>query len=393
MVDRPASPAAAAGSDRRGGSHERAFTRAGIGTWTIDLATGTLWTSAAARAVMEWAGDAMPRREDLREAVHPEDREVVAEHMQRLLATGEDYALGHRLLLPSGRVRHMHAVVTADVDEAGDVRAVHGATLDVTDLWQARAQAEQERQLSRTILASLTEGYVLLRDGVLVETNDALCAMTGFAAHELIGTGAPYPYWPAQAEPWLALHSRAAPDRPVSAELDAVRCDGQRLRVAVTVTLLPVVEGGDLRLVLFRDVTQDREREQTLRTWAATDPLTGVPNSRAFRDVLAKAVLEHTDTGAPLSLALLDIDHFKQVNDQLGHAVGDEVLIEVVRRLASTTRTAGLFARVGGEEFALLMPGTRQEDARHVLERALADLRATPVPGVGTVTASAGVAQ
>jgi diguanylate cyclase (GGDEF)-like protein len=96
-----------------------------------------------------------------------------------------------------------------------------------------------------------------------------------------------------------------------------------------------------------------------------------------------------------LSLALLDIDYFKLINDRFGHSVGDEVLIEVVQRFAAATLTGTAFtlARVGGEEFALLMPDTKATEAREIVVAGLEALRGTDFAQVGKVTASAGIAE
>jgi diguanylate cyclase (GGDEF)-like protein len=149
---------------------------------------------------------------------------------------------------------------------------------------------------------------------------------------------------------------------------------------------------GPLWMTTVRDTTAQRAHERMLLDRAQSDPLTGILNSRAFREQLRQATALDQDTG-PLSLALIDIDHFKRINDEHGHAIGDEVLCAVVDRLAAATEGAGVLARVGGEEFALLMPCTDAHSAHQVLGRALAALREQPLPGVGTVTASAGVAQ
>ena len=110
------------------------------------------------------------------------------------------------------------------------------------------------------------------------------------------------------------------------------------------------------------------------------------------REALRSAVRLASDE-RPLSLALLDLDHFKRINDVHGHAVGDEVLVTAVERLAGATAGLGTFARVGGEEFALLMPDTDVVAGRRIVRRAIEALRATGLPIVGHITASAGVAQ
>jgi diguanylate cyclase (GGDEF)-like protein len=124
---------------------------------------------------------------------------------------------------------------------------------------------------------------------------------------------------------------------------------------------------------------------------ARTDSLTGLVNHRAFQETLAEEVGRARRHDRPLSLALIDLDHFKQVNDEHGHQAGDEVLRELARRLGERVREADVLARVGGEEFAWLMPESSGMEAWQAAERARAEIAATPIPGVGHVTISAGI--
>lgn len=129
---------------------------------------------------------------------------------------------------------------------------------------------------------------------------------------------------------------------------------------------------------------------------SVTDALTGLRNARYFYTRLAEEFAEWQRTGQPLGLVIIDIDHFKRVNDEHGHPVGDEVLINTARAIASVTRQGETEARVGGEEFALLLPGSDTAQAREAAERARAAIARAftklPSGGVVRVTASAGVA-
>jgi diguanylate cyclase (GGDEF)-like protein len=126
---------------------------------------------------------------------------------------------------------------------------------------------------------------------------------------------------------------------------------------------------------------------------AATDSLTGLPNKRAVTDTLKRMFAQATRTGGPLSLVVLDLDHFKDINDRLGHPVGDQALANVGAVLRSVLRTADFAGRNGGEEFALLFPATDVAAAQAIAERVRAGVAAITIPGVELgLTASLGIA-
>ena len=126
---------------------------------------------------------------------------------------------------------------------------------------------------------------------------------------------------------------------------------------------------------------------------AATDGLTGLPNKRAVTDALKRTFAQATMTKAPLALLLLDLDHFKQVNDQHGHAAGDQVLASVGAALRSVLRARDFAGRNGGEEFAVLLPDTDVAAALEIAERVRATIAEVTLPGTDVpVTVSVGVA-
>jgi diguanylate cyclase (GGDEF)-like protein len=128
-----------------------------------------------------------------------------------------------------------------------------------------------------------------------------------------------------------------------------------------------------------------------LQEQAATDPLTGLANRRTFRERLEAEAAQALRRGSALALVALDIDHFKRINDTYGHPMGDRVLVEVGRRVSRTAGREHLVARVGGEEFAWILPGVAGAAAVTWAERARAAVAGTPVEGAGHVTVSAGV--
>jgi diguanylate cyclase (GGDEF)-like protein len=137
----------------------------------------------------------------------------------------------------------------------------------------------------------------------------------------------------------------------------------------VTITDLsadPAVGGLMLRL---RDVTERRRLERALEELATTDPLTAVANRRRFDEVLLAEAERSLRTENPLTLLMLDIDHFKSVNDAYGHPVGDVVLKAVAAQCRSAARDIDLVARVGGEEFAVLLVNVGLHEGEEVADR------------------------
>jgi diguanylate cyclase (GGDEF)-like protein/PAS domain S-box-containing protein len=158
-----------------------------------------------------------------------------------------------------------------------------------------------------------------------------------------------------------------------------------------------VGEGAEDLLGRFADLVSvalaNAQADADLRRLALTDPLTGLLNRRAFLDRLEQALHLADRHGGPLSLAILDLDHFKEVNDRHGHEAGDRVLSELAVRLTSAARREEVLGRLGGEEFAWLFPRSHGDAAVTAVERVRASVGERPMGVAGHVRFSAGVAE
>lgn len=152
---------------------------------------------------------------------------------------------------------------------------------------------------------------------------------------------------------------------------------------------------GDAVLKFMRRESLEDRYHQAMVERATVDVLTGLPNRRVWREALEKMVVT-AHSGAPLSLAFVDLDHFKRINDELGHLAGDDVL-RAVAAVIRNALLAGFFAgRLGGEEFAVILPNTslqRAVDYSEALRRAIEALRPESAGVARCVTASIGVVQ
>jgi diguanylate cyclase (GGDEF)-like protein len=135
-------------------------------------------------------------------------------------------------------------------------------------------------------------------------------------------------------------------------------------------TVLTADNGSYLgRVWFFSDISAHKNAEARLEELARHDALTGVPNRRYFFECCDRAFGRSRRKPVPISIIAIDVDHFKNINDRFGHAVGDEVLIALCRRCSPLLRENDVFARLGGEEFCVLLPGTGMQEAARIAER------------------------
>ncbi|MEN5424796.1 sensor domain-containing diguanylate cyclase [Stenotrophomonas pennii] len=147
------------------------------------------------------------------------------------------------------------------------------------------------------------------------------------------------------------------------------------------------------RIWLFTDITADLLMAAELRRLASSDPLTGVPNRRHFEERSAQIIAAREATGRSVAVLMLDVDHFKKINDTHGHPIGDEVLKVVARRCREALRERDLFARFGGEEFIALLAAPTADEVPATAERLRIAISGAPVHVGGLridVTASVG---
>jgi diguanylate cyclase (GGDEF)-like protein/PAS domain S-box-containing protein len=218
----------------------------------------------------------------------------------------------------------------------------------------------------------MDEGLMLVgADGRIQYANPASERCLGYSESELAGR----PLAALLAEPAANDYAAYFDRRDTAAE---ERCRGTRevlLQQAngslrpMDLNLSPMASGEQLYVALLHDISHHKQSETALQRAALADPLTGIANRRQFDACLDKEWQRAIRTARPLSLLVLDVDHFKQFNDLLGHAAGDQCLQAVADTLqAHALRATDLAARYGGEEFVLLLPDTPYAGAASVAE-------------------------
>ena len=180
---------------------------------------------------------------------------------------------------------------------------------------------------------------------------------------------------------------------PVTDDIDGVRGDGSTFPLNFSVSHLRV-DGTDLFTAIIRDMSERHALQRQLEYQATHDALTGLPNRSLFHANVERAMRQSSITGKSLSVIFMDLDRFKNVNDSLGHALGDQLLVAVANRLTGNLRGDGTVARFGGDEFLILCELDEQNDVYPIANRLLESLRRPFEVGTEEVFlgASAGIA-
>jgi diguanylate cyclase (GGDEF)-like protein/PAS domain S-box-containing protein len=200
----------------------------------------------------------------------------------------------------------------------------------------------------------------------VIYANPAACALFGAQQHEVVGRST-LEHW-TDAEQRAAVIAEVAQHRTVqNHEIALRRLDGSVVWVLASV-IQTHFDQSDALLFAFKDITEQVQRERLLQTQAQTDALTGVPNRRHFMARATQRLRELAAQRQAAAFVLFDLDDFKQINDTHGHACGDLVLQRVARLLDAQTRAQDVFARLGGEEFCLLLTDIDAAQARAHVE-------------------------
>lgn len=238
-------------------------------------------------------------------------------------------------------------------------------------------------------------GIYLLQDGVFRYANPFFLSMFGYSAEELIGQRCPLELMLADpsAFPRQADGENADRRQIASCERLVRRRDG--VEIAISVVGAPSSFAGAPAVVgTVLDMTAQKAAEAKIRELADFDALTGLPNRRLLNDRIRQLLAAAERDETPFALLFLDLDHFKRINDSLGHSVGDELLCAVANRLAGAVRKIDTLARLGGDEFILALPGIHAASAIDVARRLVEECN-VPFVVAGhdlTVTPSVGVA-
>jgi diguanylate cyclase (GGDEF)-like protein/PAS domain S-box-containing protein len=313
------------------------------------------------------------------ELCHPEDRKGLYALWRRILAKpGKERSLEFRLCDKAANVHWIDAVAKYEQGSGDQAGRVLVFLRDVT------LRKKNEADLRLAAAAFNTHEAIVITDatGSIVKVNQAFTDITGYESHEVLGKN-PNMFQSGQhdrafyARMWSDIRDKGV----WKGEIYNRRKGGEIYPEFETIIAVKNPRGEVTQYIaFFEDITQRKNAEQRIQQLAYYDELTQLPNRRLLNERLEQALASaqrHNHLGA---LLFVDLDHFKDVNDSLGHLVGDKLLYEVAQRLAQHTRKEDTLARLGGDEFVLLVHckedprAAAAEQVRQLGERIIADI-------------------
>ena len=278
---------------------------------------------------------------------------------------------------------------------------IEGALADITELHEAETRLMNSEKRSRLLAENAWEViWTMDLDGKITYVSPAVERMRGITPEEAMHQSLDEIHPPESAasvadyyrQVFAAIEAGTEPPM-FRGENEYYRKDGSIMTGELQV--IPHLDGSGKVIELIgvtRDISERKVFEAELRNLAVTDTLTGVWNRRHGTELLA-ADLSARRPGQALSLLMLDIDHFKTINDTFGHQAGDHVLIEIASRLRRSLRGSDMVARWGGEEFVVLLRDCALPDALRLAEDIRAAIAELPFGAMGSLTVSVGVAE
>ena len=337
-----------------------------------------LYVNRAWRLTLGYSEDEIAHL-SLLDIVHPESQAHCMEMFQRVMAGENVYGVEAVFVAKGGKQITVEGNVSCRFEEGKPV-STRGIFRNVTEHKRMEEALKQSEEKYRTILQNMEDAYFEIDlAGNFTFFNDSMCRALGYSREELMGMDSRACTAQEDAEPTYEnlaeMYRTGEPGKTIS--LKFVRKDGG-IRFSDTRISALLNEKGEI--VGFRgigrDVTERRRLEQKLDEMATHDPLTGLPNRLLLNDRLAVGLTQAQRNDTRLAIMMLDLDRFKDVNDTLGHGVGDQLLRAAGERMTGLVRKSDTVARMGGDEFVLLLPQIAKiEDVTKVAHKILEAFR------------------
>jgi len=311
------------------------------------------------------------------EGVHPDDLQRYIDYYVEHFDRHEPFSMGYRLKRHDGEYRWILDKGMPRFDANNQFEGYIGSCFDITE----HKEMEASLQLSATVYEHTSEAMMLTdANNRILAVNPAFTTITGYTAAESIGQHPKLLQSGRQdaqfyQEMWQILKTTGT----WQGEIWNRHKDGHHFAEQMTINTI-FSDAGEVkqRVTLFSDITEKKKSDELIWQQANFDVLTHLPNRHMFHDRLEQELIKSHREKQPLALLFIDLDRFKEVNDTLGHEIGDLLLIQAAQRITSCVRESDTVARLGGDEFTVILPEIH--DGSHIerIANAIIDALAQP---------------
>lgn len=317
--------------------------------------------------------EAMQHFQSVWKCLPEDDQANVAKYLTSQSADDSLWTTECRIVDKQGNIKWIHLASTPEWDQHQKLKRINSIVLDISSEKEAHAQLE----LAGIAFASTNEGIMVADSkNLIVDVNRAYCEMTGFSREELIGkTPSLLNSGRHEVQFFESIYETIEKQGFWQGELWNRRSNGAVYPQWLNINAVHNIQGELTHYVsVAADVTNIKESEAKLRHMSQHDALTDLPNRQLFKVLLDHAI-EHTKNELHTAVLMIDLDRFKYVNETMGHQAGDQLLIQVARRLRNVIADNNLLARVGGDEFAIMIENcSNQGEAERIAMRIVSAL-------------------
>lgn len=348
------------------------------GFWQWNVDEDFIYHNKRCSSILGFTDEKATRnRDELVEMIHPDEREKALSLIHRVFEEEGFYEMEHRLTCNAGR--QIWIVVRGKAIKGKDGKALYmiGSISDITEQKQSKDTLIKEKEISQATLLSVGEGVISTDvDGFITLANPSAERMVGFSKEEIIGAKLD--------DVFLIMDSKAKTQPPIYrfetekesllnnkagriVEEFLLNSEGKAIRISIKMSSVCLSDNDTIGYVIvFSDITESYERQKKLKYLSIHDELTGLYNRRYIDNVLDEL---DNKSNLPLTIMIIDMNNLKLVNDVFGHGKGDEVILSIAEYLRRLFGEKDSIARIGGDEFCVLMPNTSYEEARRIQDR------------------------
>jgi len=346
------------------------------GIWDWDTLSGVIiWSERHAQLFGMRLADFDGRYDSFRRWVHPDDIGALENAMVTAREQRSDYAQDFRVVWPDGSVHWIAGRGRFLYDAQGKPVRMCGVIVEITEI----KRNEEQVRLAAQVFESSHEAIVITDNrGDIITVNSAFCDSTGYRPEEIKGSNARLLRTPDKDEEFFhSIWNVLKKNKHWHGELHNLRKDGSTYPARLSISAVGDDRGETSHYVaIITDLSTYKEAEDRIQYMAYFDALSNLPNRTLLRDRATHALAAARRDHGHLAVMFLDLDHFKTINDSLGHSVGDQVLQTVAKRLKALVREVDTVARYGGDEFILLLADSDAKGAAHVAQKIVEALEA-----------------